>query len=731
VKTFFALCLSACCCLGQAFTFNDPAFLGQQGGTVTPLLTVTTDASATPTTTLLTVPSSLNAVRIWTGETPQTESSFPVYFRRNGGAVQTVNMSRWQGRILNAAAGDTIQIGTSDGRTLQIAAMKTPAALIAPYGSTNNANCDKAGPPIWTPSTPQVTLATNNSAFSVATNAAEMPLFISEFDGYTWSYPRWVWTQTNAQVRVQCTYRQVALANYAGTPVSIISDASAVVGGTSATMTLGLPTPTGTTRTCSTVNDFEDAIKNSVSGDRIALNAGVYSLTNSILSATFAANNGVNGKHGMEGIEIVGLGTHPSDVVITATNSSYLWFLDHSTASGYAWFNNLSFQPTNGAGIIGISFASGKWNLENVLIQGSMSQGKVFAHTVDIGDPIFLDALFLTVTNSADDCISVNGDSVGSAACLGSRIRFIACTAATPGAANNDQCFTAHTGMSYYVYGGAAYDAYLNVVANQDDNEVAYLNFLTITPGSGGRDAGCQNMNMYGCYYLAHTGGFTPVRGGYVQECRLYDDGTLNSFYAEVNGSAYYYFGHNLMSQLGAQGSTRGAYCRATNAVFVGNICTNFSNGVQAQYYSGGPIGTYKILGNTFKGSSIALNIFETAGPITQATNNACLYNATSVATTAGAMAYLQSDYNVLNSSVYAAYVAGAHDTVNVNASLDSNYLPASSGNCDGTGLQTYGFVGETDPFGWVWLYQTNAAPRGARSLPAVIAGAILFPDLY
>src|SRR3989344_4012967 len=93
------------------------------------LRSVTTEASATPSTTHITLVGAQNAVRIYTGEQSVTEAYFYLYVSRSGGAVKKIKMYRWQGRILTGISGETLSFGTSDGRALSVAPMIVPVAL--------------------------------------------------------------------------------------------------------------------------------------------------------------------------------------------------------------------------------------------------------------------------------------------------------------------------------------------------------------------------------------------------------------------------------------------------------------------------------------------------------------------------------------------------------------------------------------------------------------------------
>jgi hypothetical protein len=98
----------------------------------------------------------------------------------------------------------------------------------------------------------------------------------------------------------------------------------------------------------------------------------------------------------------------------------------------------------------------------------------------------------------------------------------------------------------------------------------------------------------------------------------------------------------------------------------------------------------------------------------------------------AAAEAAVIGDYNTIDPNVSANYSVGAHDTTGADAALDSDDFPTASGNCDGNGDPSLvDWVGDRDPFGLTLIYKSSAISRGARTIPAIYAGAVIQPDLW
>ncbi|MDP2989201.1 MAG: hypothetical protein Q8O57_01380, partial [Kiritimatiellota bacterium] len=201
-----------------------------------PIQSLITDAVIKPTTAHIKLTEPNNAVRIWTGDQPVTESSFDLYVCRNGGSAVKVRCFRWQGRILTGKAGDVFSFGTTNGRALKIAQMMTPASLTTPSGVTGAAHCDKAGPPLWSPSAAHIVLPAPGAAFQINADGSERDVFISEYDGVQWTPLRWVKLPAGNAVKVRCNYQQIALANYAGAALNITAPAGSSIGGKMARM---------------------------------------------------------------------------------------------------------------------------------------------------------------------------------------------------------------------------------------------------------------------------------------------------------------------------------------------------------------------------------------------------------------------------------------------------------------------------------------------------------------
>jgi hypothetical protein len=251
-------------------------------------------------------------------------------------------------------------------------------------------------------------------------------------------------------------------------------------------------------------------------------------------------------------------------------------------------------------------------------------------------------------------------------------------------------------------------------------------------------------VSMFGCEYVAFTSG--GVNGSDVTNNNTYSWYFFNQF-KQASGSG----GQAIFSE--ASGRTnipvtlidhnrftmslgQSMFMEWSGEIFRWNIVTNCTHGIDSFSQVGVSTNqfTNNVIGNTFIGCTTpgALDLQQTNGFIIMK-NNACKANTTSINITPATMALVTTDYNVLDPTVDADFVAGAHDTTGSDAGLTSNTLfPTSSGNCDGNGdTSVSDYSGDSDPFGLVLIYKPTRVSRGARDIAAVYSGAVLYPDLW
>lgn len=698
--------------------------------------TVVTDASATPTTTALTLPGGYNAFRVWTGETAVTEGEFNLYVRLNGGSAKTINTTRWQGRVIAATAGDSIALGTTNGRTVYVAPVIAPASLTAPTATSGTANCDQAGPPLWSPSAPHVTLADFHQTINLAaSDATKRVIFISEYTGSTWTPPRWYWLPASGSINVLCTYKQVAIANYAGVAVSVTAPTGAIIGGTSASMSLPIPAFTTTIDVTDAATLQAAMASANASGGYVNIRCapGTYPLTIPVDRNTFAANHTVGGRFGMEGIFITGLTGNRADVVITGNGSGTNgnWDLNHSSAvnqyAGYAGLKDVTFDFAG----IDATFAatSGNWLVQNCNFTGASSSSKdLFAFACNANRAISIDILESNASTAGSDCWNGSGDTTTNAA---SRARLINCSGSVAGPNVNDQIVTSHAGLPYEVYGGTYSDANLNVVANDSGTTNGYFFFSTFTPGA--RNCGIVNgINLFGCTITQTSGSGTLYPGdqGSNNGYHLFNHGTINGYRSSASAvpTAGSVITGNLYSPVG---TTRVYFPSIGNSpAFRRNIAigTTQADILRVANYASGSTNAIIATSNTFVATTGGVTINDATLPCTF-TNNAITSTSGTQITAGGATT--TGNYNTARSK-NASYTNGANDTIGSNAAIDAtSYIPTASGNCDNNGDPNIGFAGGTDAFGWVWNYKTSTPPRGARSRPAVYSGADLYADVW
>lgn len=681
-------------------------------GQVGLLQTIVTDASATPTTVQVQTRYPQDAVRVWTGSCPDSEPYFYLYCAINGGAVAKIQMYRWSSRIIAAPPGASVSFGTDDGRSIVVAPVTVPLTTETPSGVTGTANCDRAGPPLWTPAASHILLADVNTSFRINSTGTEKDVFVSEFDGWTWSPVRWVRLESNRSVTVRATYTQVALATYDGSTLSITAPTGSTVGGTSTTMNLTFPTSFTTTWNVSTPATFATAVAGAVSGDRILFAVGATAITNNITDASFTANV-VLGNKGAEGITFEGASTNYETVVpITG-----YWTLDQSLATGYTYLRNLKFDLLTSTNRH--SFAGGKWRWQNCRSTGGTGNDHTEIKTTATST-IDADFLRCQMDNVGRDGWNGNGlPGNGST----SSARFIDCVGTVSGPGASDQILTTHDGLPFTVYGGTYSDANTAVIANLNTTSTCY--FTTVLPGT--RASGWEESNLFACTHVVSgldAGLLFPTNWVLLSKFTLTNATTSNA----IIRSQKALIEHNRF--FSTNGSGRAFFQSVTNIGFNWNVIYGFSEAIRISA-SSGATGPVTMNSNTILSNSTALNLADlTLSMLID--GNACATNVNSIVCSVTSDPNITGDYNVLDPTVDADYTAGANDISGANAAVDSNFFPVASGNCDGNGnTSLVDYIGGTDPLGLVLIYKATRISRGAREIPAVYASAALYPDLW
>lgn len=702
---------------------------------VSSIQTVVTETSTTPTVTKITLNSLQNAIRVWTGEQTVSEPFFLLYVSVNGGAVETLVCTRWQGIIINAAAGATIALGTDDGRTLKVSAMAAPLALPTVSGTTSNAAADEGIPGFWTPSSAHITLPTTNSAFKIESSGTEQIVYMSEYDGAAWSPITFVVVQASEDLNVQCTYRQIAIATEMATAVSITAPTGSTIGGSSAPMTFGI-VATGITYnvTAGDEADFRAKIALAVAGDEIVLPAGTYTMTANITQASFTANVAASNVGG-SGVIIRGATGVAADVVIVPNSNVSGFAFNH--ASG-ALFMHLKALTVNIAGVLASAkFQGGKFKLEDVRVTGASSTAGAANISMDSANAVIdFQALRCQADDSAEDCWDGNGNTADSAG-RGSTVKLFKCTGFDSGTtADDQQVLTTHNGQRVEVYGGNFYDGRLNVVAcDSNAASVVHLFFTTISDGAAGRRG--QLTDITGFFINNDSSAADQVNinpGGYLIGCKITRDGLISS-----NSVIRFAASGDLPTNITVLGnrltlnSGRGIFPSVGGGSYAFNIITGAAEGMRlANYVASGSVAASEFYNNTFKSCSIAMSYGDVNLP-SILRNNACTTNTNSIAgVTAPIDATIDGDFNVLDLTLDADYTVGTDDITGVNAALEANDIPTNAGNCDSNGQGSiYIWSNGIDAYAFPLIYKAGTVPRGARSIPEIVSGAIIFPRFW
>lgn len=685
---------------------------------------VATAATATPTATNLILSPTQTAVRVWTGETPVSESGFTLYVVRNGGAVLPVKLNRYEARIITAPAGASLAFGTSDGRAITVAPLDIGGStLTSTFPVTGTALADQAGPPLWTPTAAHVTLPTLCSSFEIAQDTVPRVVFVSEYDGLSWSPPRWLRTSTLGPVRVRATYSKVALATYDGSTVSVSAPTGSRIGGASSLMQLTFPTITGTSRSVSSVAALKTAIAAAVSGDEIVLADGTYALDIPVVNSTFAANHGISSRQGAEGITIRSASGNAAACILTGngsgTNGS--WTLDHTARTAPLAIKNVTFDFT--AKPISFSFTAGTILAQNIDWIGGTA-ADVVAVAADDGGAVTATFLRCKAHDAYDDAWNFNGFAANNSA---SNVRLVDCQGYRSGNFANSQTLTTHFGLGVKVYGGWFYDAHTYVIENSAVTDPMFLAWVKISKGTRKCQIqkapwifGCEIQDMDSSIAVSNTGSCYLIANRITTV--NYTSGT--TMFRVATGDIGITIGNYIQSNTG-----RGIFASAgtTTGVFQSNVFNGFQTGFLQGSSTGA--GSVTATNNTFFGGFYGMDLTDT-NLSAVIYGNACKTSTQSINCTASSMGRITSNYNVLDPTVDTDFVAGANDTTGADAALDARFFPTASGNSDGTAASLL-TVGGTDYEGYPLCYKVTSHDRGARARPRVITGADMLPDLW
>jgi len=673
-----------------------------------------TDASSNPTTVRATLTEGQNAVRVWIGETPRNESDFILYVKRNSTVIEVL-VHRWSAPVVlvPSGAGTTLAFGTSDGRQIGITPLSLPASFPVSSGISGTANADLATVPIWSPSAAHVTLQDYNSAIEIQGSGWGVA-FLSEFDGAQWSPARSIILNGTYPIKELCTYKQIALATYNGATLSVSAPTGSIIGGTKNVSTFGI-VPTGTTYNV-TANSGADLLAKmalAVSGDRILLPAGTYTLPSAISAATFAANI-LAGNIGGEGVIIQGATGNRADVILKpAASSGAVNFTMPGATDPFLW-RDLTWDFSGS--LSSLFFTGGKIRLENIRVFGPQTNDSAHGCLVgarpDSTAIVDFQALNCIFEDAIGDVFSGSVQASGTFQSA-SICKLYNVTAERAGNVDDTrQCFTTHSGFANELYSCVGSDARLNVVANDSNaNSISYIFFSRFTNGT--RRNGVSNHYSWFNYYDANNSldAWNPQNDGWSIGNRIQKINQIfsSSVFNNVNVK-------KITANYISMNDGRGSFVRAGAIENIRNVFSGCGEGVRKDNFLGPSTAAASDINNTFIGCVIGWTS-TIANFITNFKNNAAKTSGTSVSVNATANGAMTKNNNVLDPTVGGSYTAGSGDTLGVDAALDSKLLPTLGGNCDDNGLaSTFTYVGAYDFEQFVHIYKAGVISRGARS---------------
>lgn len=697
------------CCINEMLC-------GSSSGIPDDVQTVTTQ-TGTSATENISLGSGYDSVRVWTGETPVTEPWFFLYVTRSG-VTTKIKMNRFEARLISVP-GKTVGFATADGRSLKIAPDVSPTSLGTSFPVSGTANCDAGGPPIWSPSAAHITLASGQFQYELVGSGTERIVFVSEYDGATWSPARWLRLPASGSVRMHATFSRIALANYDGATVSVNGPTGTVIGGTSASSSLTMPSVTGTTHSVTDVASLKTAIAAAVAGDEIVLAAGTYNLDVNITAASFTSNNGVGGRVGMEGITIRGATSDRTLYVIGVSGGAGDWNILGQDIVRLSGFRDLTFSF--GSTSANFAVSGGKWSFQNCAFTGST--GTNFSAFATNGTTQ-VDVLKCNSSNSGADCFDYyNANS-------SSYCRLINCTGSVSGNVANGQVITAHNAATHLlVYGGEFADSHTNVVASDGSARIS-LFFSKVDTGAVRGNGNIQGANAFACWNARPTGQNNWANSGMANQFVLAS--RIRNLFTETTSSFDLAIEGNLCKSESGVNPPVGYY--PNNVVSTVRYERNVLDGYTsvALRFNFGTTGSMAARSNTVVNSAVACDISTSTSTKTIVGNVSRSSGTRGITSTAGGMATTTVNYNIWDKTPSASYVAGANDITGVDADLDANYLPSAAGNCDGTGNPAaIDWVGGTDYVGFLLEISDVVRDRGARCRPRIISGAIMVPDIW
>ena len=675
------------------------------------LQSLPTQNSQSPIATDFTMSGTENVFRLFV--TPSdfrtNEPWTDLWIRINSESVKQLRLYYWQARYVVAPVGASIGVGTVDGATIRYhkATLNLDAVPALPGNTTTStANCDKNCPPYWTPASAHIsfpgTSGVQERVFSVPSSATHSPFFVSEFDGTQWTPPRFYKRDPNKETIVQCVYGQISLCTIDGSALDITAISGATIGGTSEVISIALPTATATYN-ISTVAELETRLINAVSGDRIVLADGTYSLTQSIEKRA-------------AGIQLISQSNDRTACVISGNTIIFRGVLPEPVVTTPNYLRGIGFDATGQA--FGLSIEQATWNIDNCNFANSATDDCFIYSQPNTGNKLLV--VNSNAQDSNADCWNFYGEDTNPI--TDRDVHLVCCTGSLAGNANNAQIVTTHTGLPISIFGCRFSDAQFNVSANDGTaGATTYAFFSEFTRGA--REAGVVNTMMLGCYCDHGTG------QGDNQENSFLSYRIASPTGAGGTGIARNFTGKIVASYLECNtGTGRILFNNSVgDGEISGSILDNAGEGILLDFISGGPFATpLESSNNTFVNNSEAIQ--QNTGLPLNLVNSAALNNNASINTTTGGFAGITGSSNTLDANVDSDYTGLIGDILAVDAALDSALRPIASGNCDENGtVPSTQILGLSDPFGLVLVQDVSTIPRGARA--RLVNTGDLYPD--
>lgn len=720
------------------------------------LLTTTAGTDASPVSgNQITIPAGYDSLAVWVGSFTEEEIAYLSISVRVNSTTTILRAINRHWYVIRCAAGDVVSFASqkktgaavalaNQSVTLSVCPMLQPSTLVSPTAVSGTANCDKAGPPIWSPTgTPHIVQTAENLTFTITSASGRREIFMVEKDGSGALCPyRHIHVPDSQAVTVQMRHREAYLATYDGSTVAIQGPAGCTIGGTSGTYRPAF-TAVRTVNVANT-SQFDTAMLDAADGDDIVMAAGTYNFSSK------PVNSGNYTQAFARNIRIRGSAGDTTSTVITGASFGQGTLI----ADGKRWvLESLRFDYSGVTVATGLVDLGGRWDIHNFSLVGPAAVGAAslsMRSSNTYTSPIVNYATFGTVENATEDSLDTDQTSGGQSITM----HAIGLSVNGNGPNANDQLVTSHNGSIIHSWGCAFSDA---ANGNQpkfapDGSSKIFFSYCKalaadITNSDGiAMDSGFPAETALFCNFEAlkinafrhHTTGSRMLQK-VATGIRFLQNQITGSFATHQGG----------IFRASANSSCDATDFRRSSEIWGCLIQSQGANNALNPSAANPSAASVLTIGNVYflaANPVVAFNLnahANMAGSLTNIIFDASTSQGSFVlGATGGSWTTENSYYRRTNtptnwdtrfpSQSWAGITAGTASGNNNGTSapgVDANYKPTAGGNCDTEGKNP-GWVGGLDIYGRpMWL--GGSFVRGCVELQEIRVGALLFPSQW